>query len=39
MVTVAAAFIAKVSEKISMKNPNRKLTIKKVVLFSFIGYQ
>jgi hypothetical protein len=39
MVTVAAAFMAKVSEKTSIKNPNRKLTIRKVVLFFFKGYQ
>jgi hypothetical protein len=39
MVIVAAALMAKVSEKISIRKPRIKLMIKKVVLFSFIGYQ
>ena len=36
---VAAAFMAMVSEKISMKRPNKKQIPMNVVLFSLIGYQ
>jgi hypothetical protein len=39
MVTVAAAFMASVSENISTHSPKKKQSTIKVVLFCLIGYQ